>query len=40
MWQIGGFGLGNISSDNDEIIVSADQHPEDYKKVSEWINKV
>jgi hypothetical protein len=40
MWQIGGFGLGNISSDNDEIIVCADQHPEDYKIVSEWINEI
>jgi hypothetical protein len=40
MWQVGGFGLGNISSDNDEIIVCANDHPDDYKTVSEWINKI
>jgi hypothetical protein len=39
-WGVGSFGLGNISSYTSEIEVSETQHPNDYKIVSEWINKI
>ena len=38
MWSAGSFGLGNVSTDNDEIEVCETKNPIDYKIVSEWIN--
>ena len=38
-WGIGGFGLGNISTWNYEIVVCKTDHSIDYKIVSDWIDK-
>ena len=38
-WGIGGFGLGNISSDTSEIEVCETKHSTDYKIVTDWIDK-
>lgn len=38
-WGIGGFGLGNISSYNDEIEICETKYPTDYKILSDWIDK-
>jgi hypothetical protein len=34
------FSLGSISSTADIITVCADKMPQDYKNVSEWIDKI
>ena len=38
MWNVAGFGSGNISSYNNEIEVCETEHPCDYKIVSHWID--
>jgi hypothetical protein len=38
-WSIAGFGFGRILSEVSEIEVCETQHPNDYKIVSNWINK-
>ena len=38
-WGISGFGLGNISSYNEEIEVCETNHSIDYKILSDWIDK-
>ena len=38
-WNIGGFGIGNISSYISEIEVCETKHSTDYKIVSDWIRK-
>jgi hypothetical protein len=38
-WDIGSFGLGNISSYTSEIEVCETKNPNDYKIVTGWISK-
>jgi len=38
-WGIGGFGLGNISSYTSEIEVCETNNSNDYKIVTDWIDK-
>jgi hypothetical protein len=38
-WNIGWFGLGNISSYTSQIEVCETKHSIDYKIVSDWISK-
>jgi hypothetical protein len=40
LWSVGAFGFGAISSYTDVIEVCGTNHSDDYKLVSEWINKV
>jgi hypothetical protein len=39
-WSFGGFGSGSISSYTSEIEVCEIKHPNDYKIVSDWIDKI
>lgn len=39
-WNILGFGMGSISTQTDEIEVCQEKHSIDYKKVSDWIEKI
>lgn len=38
-WILAGSGGGNISSHNSELKVCKTEHPNDYKIVSDWIDK-
>ena len=37
-WDVGGFGIGTITSHNSEIEVCETKHSSDYKIVSDWID--
>ena len=37
-WNVAGFGMGTIFSNNSEIEVCETKHSSDYKTVSRWIN--
>ena len=39
-WKVGGFGLGNISSQTYEIEITKNQNNIDYEIITEWINKI
>ena len=38
-WGIGGFGLGVISSHCSEIEICKNEHPTNYKLLSDWIDQ-
>ena len=39
IWNIGGFGIGNITSCTSEIEVCKTLYPSDYKIVTDWIEQ-
>jgi hypothetical protein len=39
-WHIGGTGLSSLYTNAYSIVIDESTEPDDYKKVSEWIDKI